>query len=214
MVVSLVGSLLAVGSGPAMADDLRGDLRVMRPDGTVLRISSGSADAWWDDYYRARCVSCKGPHQAALLLNEVEVALGTRFSAAPRYLLLPEALELGWPYAWLFYPSTNHTPAFVVRRGGIRTGGRGLQWDVWMPATARMEGLILHCASEPSPRPEESVGDPAGARLLAWLLVGITFLAFTWWLVRIGRKRHTTSERDPVCSLPDGRTVRRPAPRH
>jgi hypothetical protein len=35
VLVSMFASLLTGGSGPAMADDLRGDLRVMRPNGTV-----------------------------------------------------------------------------------------------------------------------------------------------------------------------------------
>jgi hypothetical protein len=84
VLVSMFASLLTRGSGPAMADDLRGDLQVMRPDGTVLRISSPSADDWWEDYYGASCVSCKGPQQAAQLLDEVETAVGTRFNAGPR----------------------------------------------------------------------------------------------------------------------------------
>jgi hypothetical protein len=49
---SMVSCLLTAGLGPAMADDLRGDLQVMRPNGTVLRLSSPSVDGWWDDYYR------------------------------------------------------------------------------------------------------------------------------------------------------------------
>ena len=183
----IVGSLLLIaGSGPTTADNLRGDLQVMRPDGTVFRISLPSADGWWDDYYRARCASCKGPRQAAQLLAEVEGALGTRFAAGPRYLLLPESLELGWPHAWLFYPSTDRTPAYVVRHGGI---GGDLRWDVWMPATERMEALILEGAGEPSSASEQTDGDRPGARVLSWVLVlAILAVAVSWWLVSLVRR--------------------------
>lgn len=200
VLVSMIGSLLAAGSGPAIADDLRGALQVMGPKGTVLRISSPSADTWWEDYYRARCVSGKGPQQAAQLLDEVERALGTRFSAGPRYLILPESLELGWPYAWFFYPSTDRTPAYVVRHGGVRAGGGGLQWDAWMPATERMEALILEGAGEPSQRSEGAASDAAGARFLPWALVGALVgatlsAAFSWWLFGFVRRRGTPPKR-------------------
>jgi hypothetical protein len=194
VLVSMFASLLTGGSGPAMADDLRGDLQVMRPDGTVLRISSPSADDWWEDYYAASCVSCKGPQQAAQLLDEVETAVGTRFNVGPRYLILPESLELGWPHAWLFYPSTDRTPAYVVRHGGVRTGG--LRWDVWMPATERMEGSILEGGGDPSPKSEGAVSDTAGPRFLPWVLVGVTLSGgFSWWLFGFVRRRRTTLKR-------------------
>ena len=166
VLVSMIGSLFAAGSGHATADDLRGGLQVMRANGAVLRISSTSADAWWEDYYGSRCVSCQGPQQVAQLLDEVERALGTRFSAGPRYLILPEYLELGWPHAWLFYPSTTRIPAYVVRQGGVRAREGGLQWDVWMPATKRMEGLILQGAGDPSSRSAGAVSDAARDRFL------------------------------------------------
>lgn len=194
VLVSMFASLLTGGSGPAMADDLRGDLQVMRPNGTVLRISSPSADAWWEHYYGASCVSCKGPQEAAQLLDEVERAVGTRFNAGPRYLILPESLELGWPHAWLFYPSTDRTPAYVVRHGGVRA--EGLRWDVWMPATERMEGLILKGGGDTSPKSEGVVSDTAGPRFLPWVLVGVILSgAFSWGLFGFVRRRRTTLNR-------------------
>jgi hypothetical protein len=104
--------LLGVAAAPVEADWLSGPMSVMRPDGTEFRIESPSAAAWWRDYRRARCVSCSGSDReamdrAARLQYRVERALGTRFRTAPRYLILPDVLELDWPYAWLFYPSTD-----------------------------------------------------------------------------------------------------------
>lgn len=193
----MVGSLLAAGLGTAMADDLRGGLQVMRPDGTVVRISSPSARAWWDDYYRTRCVSCKGPQQAARLMDEVEAALGSRFRAGPRYLILPEALELGWPHAWLFYPSTDRTPAYLVRRGGVGSSEAGLRWDVWKPTTARMERLILDTAGEPSPTSEPPVSDAAGTQVFPWVAVVVAVAAaISWFLFRFRQRRDTTPASD------------------
>lgn len=193
--VSMVSCLLTAGLGPAMADDLRGDLQVMRPNGTVLRLSSPSVDGWWDDYYRAECASCNGPRQAAQLLGEVETALGSRFSAGPRYLILPEALELGWPHAWLFYPSTDRTPAYVVRRGGIGSGKGGLRWDVWIPATERMERLILEGGDERSGT-DRAVGDAAGTRFFPWVPVAAAIAGGSSWLLfRFLRRRGTLPKR-------------------
>jgi hypothetical protein len=188
--VSMVSCLLTAGVGSAMADDLRGDLQVMRPDGTVLRISSPSVDAWWDAYYRARCASCKEPRQAAQLMGEVETALGSRFSAGPRYLILPEALELGWPHAWLFYPSTDRTHAYVVRRGGVGSSKGGLRWDVWIPVTERMERLILEGADERSSESSRAVSNAAGSRFFRWVAVVAALAAASFWLLfRLMRRR-------------------------
>jgi hypothetical protein len=193
--VSTIGFLLTVGSGLAVGDDLRGDLQVMRADGTVIRISAPSADAWWDDYYRAQCASCKGPRQAAQLLDEVETALGSRFSTGPRYLILPEALELGWPHAWLFYPSSDRTPAYVVRRGGVGSGKGGLRWDVWIPATERMERLILEGGDDRSGT-DRAVGNAAGTRFFPWVLVAAVLVGGSSWLLfRFLRRGGTTSSR-------------------
>ena len=184
VLVSIIGALLTVGSGRATADDLRGDLQVMRPNGGILRISSPSADAWWDDYQRAGCVSCRSPQQAAQLLDEVETALGTRLRAAPRDLILPESLKLGWPHAWLFYPSTDRTSAYVVRHGGV--GGAGQRWNAWIPATERMERLILEGAPGRSPEPERTP-------ILPWALFGATLaVAFAWLFFGVVRRRGTT----------------------
>jgi hypothetical protein len=193
---SMISFLLTVGLRPAVADDLRGDLQVMRPDGTVVRISAPSAGAWWDDYYRAHCASCRGPRQAAQRLDEVETALGSRFSAGPRYLILPEALELGWPHAWLFYPSTDRTPAYVVRRGGVGSSNGGVRWDVWTPATERMERLILERGDDERSSTDRAVNDAAGTRFFPWVpLAAVLAGGASWLLFRSLRRRGTRSSR-------------------
>jgi hypothetical protein len=155
VLIPIVAVVLTVGPGPASADWLSGPIEVMRPDGTVFRIESPSVAAWWRDYRRARCASCTGSNREALegaarLLYTVERALGTRYRTAPRYLILPDVLQLDWPYAWVFYPSTDRTPAYLVKHGGISAGGAPLQWDVWYPATDRMEQMILEGAADVS----------------------------------------------------------------
>jgi len=210
VLVSMFASLLTGGSGPAMADDLRGDLPVMRPNGTVLRISSPSADAWWEDYYGASCVSCKGLQQAAELFDEVGRAVGTRFNAGPRHLILLESLELGWPHAWLFYPSTDRTPAYVVRHGGVRAGG--LQRDVWMPATERMEGLILEGGGDPLPSPKapSATQQELGSFLGYWSESPFRAASHGGSSDSCQGAAPRRSEA-PECSVPCGRTVRPPA---
>jgi hypothetical protein len=194
VLISLLGTGLTWGSGPTVTDPLRGPIQVMRPDGTTFRIASPSADAWWRDYLRARCVSCRGPRQAALLLERVETALGTRFSAGHRYLLAPESLQLSWPRAWLFYPSTDHTPAYVVKHGGVGAGDTALRWDVWIPATPRMEEMIVEGSDESSsPRATGSrtdTGTGASVPLLPWVLVlAIAVVsAISWWVYLLVRR--------------------------
>lgn len=104
------------GSRPATADPARGPIQV------VVRISFKAADAWWSDYHESRCVTCRGPHQAAERLDAVEDGLGGRFHAGPRFLIVVEALQMGWSRAWVFYPSSDETPAYVMHPGG---GGVG-----------------------------------------------------------------------------------------
>jgi hypothetical protein len=195
--ISIVATLLSVGAGPVEADWISGPIRVMRPDGTVFRIESPSVAAWWKDYRRARCVSCTGSDReamdrAARLLYRVERALGTRFRAAPRYLILPDMFdERGWPYAWLFYPSTDRTPAYLVTQGGISgAAGRPLSWDVWYPATDRMEEMILGPADSP-PQASAVTGTDtsSSASPLPWALavafpVALAVSAILFWLLR------------------------------
>jgi hypothetical protein len=147
-----IGTVI-VGLRPATADPARGPFQVMGPDGTVVLISSEAADAWWRDYHESRCVTCRGPHQAAELLDAVEDGLGGRFRAAPRYLIVVEALQTGWSRAWVFYPSSDETPAYVMHPGGVGSGMAPLRWDAWFRATSRMERIILQgCAPPPRPR--------------------------------------------------------------
>jgi hypothetical protein len=138
----------------------------------------------------------KGARQAARLMDEVETALGSRFSAGPRYLILPEALELGWPHAWLFYPSTDRTPAYVVMRGGVGSGKGGLRWDVWIPATVRMERLILEGSDERSSESSRPVSKTAGTRIFPWVAVVAALAAASFWLLfRFVRRRGTMPNR-------------------
>jgi hypothetical protein len=203
VLVPLVATLLTGWSGSAAADWLSGPIKVMRPDGSVFRIKSQSASAWWQDYRRvtglspqgrSRCDSCKGPRQAAQLLFRVERAVGTRLRAGPRYLILPAAMKVNWPRAWHFYPSTDETDAYVVQRGGIGERGKSpLQWDVWVPATDRMERMILaRAADSSSPLSEDAVTDgmSPSTPLWRWLLIAGISAAFAvagrlcWFLWR------------------------------
>jgi hypothetical protein len=138
-----IGTVIVSWFRPAAADPARGPFQVMDPDGTVVRISSEAAEAWWSDYHESRCLTCRGPHQAAELLDAVEDGLGGRFRAGPRYLIVVEALQMGWSRAWVFYPSSDETPAYVVHPGGVGSGGAPLRWDAWLHATPRMERIIL-----------------------------------------------------------------------
>jgi hypothetical protein len=194
--ISIVTTLLSVGAGRAEADWISGPIRVMRPDGTVFRIESRSVAAWWKDYRRARCVSCTGSDReamdrAARLLYRVERALGTRFRTAPRYLILPDMSELDWPYAWHFYPSTDRTPAFLVQQGAVSgAAGRSLSWDVWYPATDRMEEMILGPSdSPPQARAVTGTDTSSSASPLPWVLavafpVALAVSAILFWLLR------------------------------
>jgi len=200
--ISIVATLLSVGAGPAEADWISGPMRVMRPDGTVFRIESPSVAAWWKDYRRARCVSCGGGEamdRAARLLYRVERALGTRFRAAPRYLILPDMFGArGWPYAWLFYPSTDRTPAYLVQQGAVSgAAGRSLSWDVWYPATDRMEEMILGDPADsplPAPGAVTDAGTSPSASPLPWVLAVALPVAFTisGILFRLLRRRVDT----------------------
>jgi hypothetical protein len=168
------------GSVPATADPTRGPFQVMDPEGTVVRISSEAADAWWRDYRVSRCITCRGPHQAAELLDAVEEGLGSRFRGAPRYLILVESLRSSWPRAWIFYPSSEETPAYVMHAGGVGSGVAPLRWDAWSRATPRMERIILRAmraASSPAAaRPIDEVpGEGTGPR--AWIAAFVLLTA-------------------------------------
>lgn len=194
VLIALLGGLLSWWLAPALADPLRGPIQVMRPDGTIFRIGSPPVERWWRDYHEARCVSCKGPHRAALLLHRVETALGTRSGAGPRYLILVESLRLGWTRAWWFYPSTDRTSAYVVHHGGVGAGDAPLRWDVWIPATPGMEAIILERTDAPSSlRSDASAPSDPGASLtatlLSWALVLAVFLGGAWAFHRFARRR-------------------------
>jgi hypothetical protein len=93
-----IGTVVVSGPRPATADPTRGPFQVMRPDGTVVRISGEAAQEWWTDYHKSRYVS-GGPRHAAELLHAVENSLG-RSHEVPRYLILVESLGRSWPRAW------------------------------------------------------------------------------------------------------------------
>lgn len=170
------------GFRPATADPTRGPFRVMDPDGTVVRISSEAADAWWRDYHESRCVTCRGPHQAAELLDAVEESLGGRFRGGSRYLIVVEALQTSWSRAWVFYPSSDETPAYVMHPGGVGSGVAPLRWDAWQRATHRMERIILQAvrvgSSPAAARTIERIeGSGAGAWIAASALLAALLAA-------------------------------------
>lgn len=156
--MSMTAMLVFSSQTAAVADWLTGPVKVMRPDGSVFMIEAPSR--WWKDYRRvsglspsgpALCDSCRSPREAARVLDRVSTAGGTRLRAGARYLILPAALDLQWPYAWHFYPSTDRTPAYLVQRGAVgAAAGRPLRWDQWMPATRRMEKMIVEGPADAS----------------------------------------------------------------
>jgi hypothetical protein len=189
--------MIVCGFRPATADPTRGPFQVMDPDGTVVRISSDAADAWWRDYRKSRCVTCRGPHQAAELLDAVEDGLGGRFRAGPRYLIVVEALQMGWSRPWVFYPSSDETPAYVMHPGGVGSGVAPLRWDAWFRATPRMERIILQAmraASSPAAAGaiEGNGGEWSGP---GWIAVSVVLTALLAALA-IARSRSAASARD------------------
>lgn len=197
-----IGTVIGAGFRPATADPTRGPFRVMDPDGTVVQISSEAADAWWRDYQESRCVTCRGPHQAAELLEAVEDGLGGRFRAGARYLIVVEALQTGWSRAWVFYPSSDETPAYVMHPGGVGSGVAPLRWDAWYRATSRMERIILQAmraASSPAvPGAIEGIpGEGSGPG--AWIAASVLLTALLVALA-IARSRSAALAGDSVGS--------------
>ena len=191
-----IGTVIVSGSRPATADPTRGPFRVMDPDGTVVRISSESAGRWWKDYHESRCVTCRGPHQAAELLDAVEDGLGGRIHAGSRYLIVVEALQMGWSRAWVFYPSSDEMPAYVMHPGGVGSGVAPLRWDAWYRATSRMERIILQAMRAASPSPATgSVEGIGGEGSGPWIAASVLLTALPAGLA-IARSRSAASARD------------------
>jgi hypothetical protein len=187
-----IGTVIVSGSRPATADPARGPFQVMDPDGTVVRISSETADAWWRDYSDSRCVTCRGPHQAAELMDAVEDGLGGRFHAGPRYLIVVEALQMGWSRAWVFYPSSDEMPAYVMHPGGVGSDVASLQWDAWFRATPRMETIILQATRPTSPPAAARAVDETGADgpgPVAWIAASMLLTALLAGLAIAGAGR-------------------------
>jgi hypothetical protein len=183
------------GFRSATADPARGPFQVMDPDGTVVRISSEAADAWWGDFRESRCVTCRGPHQAAKLLDAVEDGLGGRFRAGPRYLIVVEALQMGWSRAWVFYPSSDEMPAYVMHPGGVGSGVAPLRWDAWFRATSRMERIILQATPPASPPAAARAVDETGSDgpgPVAWIAASMLLTALLAALA-IARSRSAAS---------------------
>ena len=190
-----IGTVILSGFRPATADPAAGPFQVMDPDGTVVRISSEAADTWWRDYHESRCVTCRRPRQAAELLDAVEAGLGGRFRAGPRYLVVVEALQMGWSRAWVFYPSSDERPAYVMQPGGVGSGVAPLRWDAWFRATPRMERIILQAmraASSPAAGGaiEENGGEWSGPA--PWIAASVVLTALLAALV-IARSRSAAS---------------------
>lgn len=190
-----IGTVVTLGPRSAMADPTRGPFQVMGPDGTVVRISAEAAEAWWIDFHESKCVTCRGPRQASELLDAVENGLGSRFRSGPRYLILVESLRSSWPRAWVFYPSSDETPAYVMRPGGVGSGVAPLRWDAWHRATSRMERIILEATGEtPSPTIAGAVegtgGD--GSVPVAWIAASVVLAALLAGL-GVARRRSAAS---------------------
>jgi hypothetical protein len=204
-----IGTLAASGPWPASADPTHGPFQVMGPDGAVVRISTQAAEAWWKDYHHSRCVTCRGPDQAAELLDAVENALGGRFHGGPRYLILVESLRSTWPRAWIFYPSSDETPAYVMKPGGVGSGVAPLRWDAWYPATSRMERIILEATGAAvSPAVAGAVEETRrdGLAPVAWIAVSAALAALLASLA-VARRRMRRSAR--ATSAPSQPTARR-----
>jgi hypothetical protein len=192
-----IGTVVTFGPRPATADPTRGPFRVMGPDGTVVRISSEAAEAWWMDYHESRCVTCRGPHQAAVLLDAVEKGLGGRFHSGPRYLILVESLRSSWPRAWIFYPSSDEMPAYVVHPGGVGSGVEPLRWDAWRRATSRMETIIDEATgATPSPTIAGAAEDIGGngSGPVPWI-AGSVVLTVVLAGLGVARRRNAPSTR-------------------
>ena len=176
----------------------------MGPEGTVVRISGKAADMWWRDHSEAKYVR-GGPRETAAFLYTVETRRG-RYHLAPRYLLLVESLGRSWPRAWIFYPSTEDTPAYVVKPGGTGSGVANLLWDSWLRATPRMERIILEATRVAASRAaagavEETKGDRMGTG--AWIVATAALTSLLASLAVARRRRRSaraTSAPPPPAS--------------
>jgi hypothetical protein len=179
LLVVVIGTVVTSGPWPASADPTRGSFQVMSPDGAVVRISTQAAEAWWMDYHDSRCVTCRGPDQAAELLDAVENGLGGRFHGGPRYLILVESLRSSWPRAWIFYPSSDETPAYVMKPGGVGSDVAPLRWDAWHRATSRMERIIREATRAAASPAAAGAGETRGDGLapVAWIALSAVLAA-------------------------------------
>jgi hypothetical protein len=203
-----IGTVVTSGPWPASADPTRGPFQVMGPDGAVVRISSQAAEAWWKDYHDGRCVTCRGPDQAAELLDAVENGLGGRFHGGPRFLILVESLRSSWPRAWIFYPSSDETPAYVMKPGGVGSGGAPLRWDAWQRATSRMERIILEATrAAVSPAAAGAVKETRGDGLapVAWIVVSAVLAALFAGLAVARRRMRRSARATSAPSQPAAR---------
>jgi hypothetical protein len=201
MLLVAIGTVVTSGPRLAMADPTHGPFQIMDPDGTVVRISGEAAEAWWIDYRESNFVS-RGPRQAAELLDAVENGLGGRFQSGPRYLILVESLRSSWPRAWIFYPSSDETPAYVMHPVGVGSGVAPLRWDAWQRATSQMERIILEATGgTPSPTIVGAVEETGGGRSIpvAWIPAAVVVAVILAGLAvaRRSRGRHVRGSRAP-----------------
>jgi hypothetical protein len=130
-------------------------------------------------------------------LTAVENGLGGRFNGGPRYLILVEALRSSWPRAWVFYPSSDETPPYVMKPGRVGSAVAPLRWDAWHRATSRVERIILD-ATGPPPSPTiagevEKFGGN-GAAPVAWIAVSVVLMALLAGL-GVARRRSASSRK-------------------
>ena len=139
--------LLLLLAWPAAHAKVSGPFEVLTPDGEVALVDGELADEFWDEWWKSYNqpggLSWNSPTEAAELHQGVYNAAHRDEGEHPTgWLLRPtEFAEDGWDDAYVFYPATETTPAYIVDLGG--TGSKKARWDLWMEATPRMEAIVL-----------------------------------------------------------------------
>lgn len=166
-----VGLMVALTATPALAK-VGGPFHVLTPEGELRIVDGPAADIFWEDWWQlyseraSNCLSCSSPSQAAEVHQSLYDAYWRDDRSHPTgYLIRPLSLsDDGWDDAFVFYPSTDSTPAYLVDKGG--TGTRRQRWDWWSEATKRMQRIVLGA------NPVEDSESP-----LRWIVVALAAAA-------------------------------------